>query len=93
MVSGTRGAYQWIVWESQFLSDLVAAVPQIVRGKHVAITAFDSGRFLPTSEMTGQGWSYPTINTTSGIFSGRPRGSGTLKCSSTTAASGWTARR
>jgi hypothetical protein len=58
MVTGTRGAYQWIVWESQFLSDLAAAVPDIVRGKYVAITAFDSGRFLPTREMTGQGWSY-----------------------------------
>jgi hypothetical protein len=58
MISGSRGAWQWIVWESQFLSDLVAAFPGVVCGRHVAITAFDSGRFLPTPDLTKRGWSY-----------------------------------
>ncbi len=57
MITGSRGLYRWIVWESQFLCDLVSAVPNIVRGKHVVITSFDSGRFLPSKEMIDKGWS------------------------------------
>ena len=35
MLTGNRGGYHWIVWNSQFLGDLIAAIPQIVIGKYV----------------------------------------------------------
>lgn len=57
MITGSRGLYRWIVWEAQFLCDLISAAPDIVRGKHVVITSFDSGRFLPSKEMIDRGWS------------------------------------
>jgi len=56
MITGHRGAYRWIVWNSQFLGELVSAVPQIAVGKFVIITSFDSGPFVPSEEMTKRGW-------------------------------------
>jgi hypothetical protein len=56
VITGNRGAYHWIVWNSQFLGDLVSAVPQIVLGKHVVITSFDSGPFVPSEKETKRGW-------------------------------------
>jgi hypothetical protein len=56
MIAGRRGAYQWIVWNSQFLGELVSTVPQIAVGKFVIITSFDSGPFVPPEDMTNRGW-------------------------------------
>jgi hypothetical protein len=56
MITGHRGAYRWIVWNSQFLEELVSAIPQLVIGKFVIITSFDSGPFVPSAEETGRGW-------------------------------------
>jgi hypothetical protein len=56
MITGRRGAYLWIVWDSQFMDELVQAVPQVVVGKFVIITSFDSGPFVPSQEETGRGW-------------------------------------
>jgi hypothetical protein len=56
MITGSRGAYRWIVWKSQFLQDLVTAVPQTVVGNFVVVTSFDSGPFVPSDEEIRQGW-------------------------------------
>jgi hypothetical protein len=56
MITGNRGPYRWIVWESQFMGELVAAVPQIVLGKYVAVTSFDSGPFIPSADLAVKGW-------------------------------------
>ena len=56
MITGRRGDYQWIVWNSQFLGELVSAVPQIVAGKFVVITSFDSGPFIPPDDLKIKGW-------------------------------------
>jgi hypothetical protein len=56
MITGRRGDYYWIVWESQFLGELVAAVPQIAVGKYVVITSFDSGPFVPSDDLKSKGW-------------------------------------
>jgi hypothetical protein len=57
MITGRRGEYQWIVWNSQFLGELVSAVPRIVAGKFVIITSFDSGPFIPSDDLKIKGWS------------------------------------
>jgi len=54
--SGTYGNYRWIEWNAQFLYDLIAAFPEIVRGQYVVITSFDSGPFRPTEEEVRAGW-------------------------------------
>jgi hypothetical protein len=56
MITGRRGDYQWIVWNSQFLGELVAAVPQITVGKFVVITSSDSGPFVPSDDLKKRGW-------------------------------------
>jgi hypothetical protein len=56
VITGRRGAYQWIVWNSQFLAELVSAVPQIAVGKFVIITSIDSGPFVPSAKETERGW-------------------------------------
>ncbi|MGB7538054.1 MAG: hypothetical protein WBM17_05915 [Anaerolineales bacterium] len=60
MITGRCGEYQWIVWNSQFLGELVSAVPQIAVGRFVIITSFDSGPFVPTEDMTNRGWVFQT---------------------------------
>jgi hypothetical protein len=56
MITGHRGVFQWIVWNSQFLGELVSAVPQIAIGKYVVISSFDSGPFVPSAEEIERGW-------------------------------------
>jgi hypothetical protein len=56
VITGNRGAYRWIVWNSKFLGDLIVAVPQIVVGKHVVITSFDGGPFVPSEKEKKGGW-------------------------------------
>jgi hypothetical protein len=57
LITGSHDAYQWIVWHSQFLRDLISAVPSIVTGKQIIITSFDSGPFTPSADETNRGWS------------------------------------
>jgi hypothetical protein len=56
MITGNRGAYRWIVWNSQFLRELVSAVPEIVVGKFAVITSLDSGPFIPSEDEVRRGW-------------------------------------
>jgi hypothetical protein len=42
---GSRGDYEWLVTDQQF--DLLQVCPEVVLGKHVAITSIDSGALVP----------------------------------------------
>jgi hypothetical protein len=51
---GSQGLYEWLVTDQQF--DLLQICPDVVLGKYVAITSFDSGPLIPTDEEWGVGW-------------------------------------
>jgi hypothetical protein len=52
---GTHGEYQWIVTQ-HYLADVLRLCPEIVVGKHVAVTAFDSGPYRLGDEEKAFGW-------------------------------------
>jgi hypothetical protein len=51
---GVQGLYQWLVTDLQF--DLLQLCPEVVLGKYVAITSFDSDTLVPNDEETAAGW-------------------------------------
>lgn len=57
--SGRQGAYYWLASHSRedHIRYVLAACPQVVRGKFVAITAFDSGPLTPSQQELQAGWS------------------------------------
>jgi hypothetical protein len=54
---GLHGAYPWFETVGPSLSELVRAVPDLVRGHRVVVTAIDSGPFRPTDDELNAGWS------------------------------------
>ncbi len=54
---GKHGDYFWIEWQEAFLSDLISGLPQIVTGKYLVNTSFDSGALTLRDEEIKQGWS------------------------------------
>ena len=52
---GTNGEYRWIVADAT-LGELLEAVPEIVLGKHIAVTSSDSGPLRLTEKETARGW-------------------------------------
>ena len=53
--TGSHGAYQWLVSEHE-LSDLLALCPEIVLGKHIAVTSCDSGPLVLNAQQLAIGW-------------------------------------
>jgi hypothetical protein len=53
---GEHGPYHWYQSNDGFLRRLLAAVPSIVVGHYVAITAFDSGSFRPDDDERKARW-------------------------------------
>jgi hypothetical protein len=51
---GSQGLYEWLVTDQQF--DLLQVCPEIVLGKYIAITSFDSGPLIPTDSEKADGW-------------------------------------
>ena len=51
---GSHGQYEWLVTDQQF--DLLQISPDVVLGKYVAITSFDSGPLVLTEEEKAAGW-------------------------------------
>jgi len=51
---GSQGVYEWLVTDERF--DLLQLCPEIVLGKHVAVTSIDSGQLMPTDKETAAGW-------------------------------------
>ena len=54
---GYHGTYSWLEAHGPSLSELVGAVPDLVRGHRVVVTAIDSGPFQPTDDELKAGWS------------------------------------
>jgi hypothetical protein len=52
--TGTQGVYEWLVTDKNF--DLLHVCPEIVVGKYIAVTSFDSGPLSPTEEEMAAGW-------------------------------------
>jgi hypothetical protein len=56
MFAGIHGQYYWTEWDSEFLSELLADLPEVVLGKFLINTSFDSGSFVLSSEEIDRGW-------------------------------------
>lgn len=54
--TGKRDDYFWVEWRDDFLGDLLSAFPQVVLGKHLVNTSFDSGSLTLAPEEIEQGW-------------------------------------
>jgi len=55
MWAGFEDGYEWIVATCS-LGDLLSACPEIVMGRFVAVTAFDSGPLVLTEDERVKGW-------------------------------------
>ena len=55
-VFGRHGAYEWVDLAGVLFAELLAAVPDLVRGRHVAVTSFDSGPLDLTPEERASDW-------------------------------------
>lgn len=51
---GSHGQYEWLVTDQQF--DILRVSPDVVLGKYVAITSFDSGPLALTDDEKAAGW-------------------------------------
>lgn len=51
---GSHDSYDWLVTDQAF--DLLRICPDVVLGKYIAITSFDSGPLVLTDEEKGAGW-------------------------------------
>jgi len=56
MQTGQMGEYFWIEWADKNLLELLQAFPEIVTGKYLVNTSFDSGRLSLSAEELEQGW-------------------------------------
>jgi hypothetical protein len=58
MFKGTYENYYWVEWEvnDHFLRGLLSQFPQIVLGKYLVNTSFDSGSLMLADEEIAQGW-------------------------------------
>jgi hypothetical protein len=59
MRTGRRSEYWIAEWSDGCdanLADLIPFCPSIVRGQHVAIASYDSGRYTPSKEEVAAGW-------------------------------------
>lgn len=50
-------AIQWSAAWDPSLTDVIRLAPELVLGKRIAITACDSGPYLPSQDEIGSGWS------------------------------------
>lgn len=69
---GTQSAYEWLVTDREI--DLLQICPDVVLGKYIAITSFDSGPLVLTDEEKMAGWESrsniaysPKIETAAGL--------------------------
>jgi len=56
MFTGTRNNYYWVEWQDKFLDKLLSVFPQLVTGKYLVNTAFDSGTLHLAPEEISEGW-------------------------------------
>ena len=56
MTSGRHNDYYWIQWEGAFLIPLLLHVPDIVLGRYLINTSYDSGSITLSDEERQEGW-------------------------------------
>jgi hypothetical protein len=56
LAAGSRGDYKWLSSSHHQLDDLLRLFPNIVLGKYVAVTSFDSGPLVPNADERQLGW-------------------------------------
>jgi hypothetical protein len=56
METGSRGGYFWLTTAEYELHDLITSCPQVVLGKYIAVTSFDSGSLVPNEDEILAGW-------------------------------------
>jgi hypothetical protein len=56
ILHGTHEGYSWVTSADTGLRELLRAVPELVLGRVVAITSFDSGPLRPTVDRLAAGW-------------------------------------
>jgi hypothetical protein len=54
--TGSRGAYRWLTTSRESLNPLLAACPQAVLNKYLAVTSFDSGQLVLNEQERAAGW-------------------------------------
>jgi hypothetical protein len=55
MTTGVHGEYQWLEADHE-LSKFLDICPQAILGRHMAVTAADSGSFVPSEADRATGW-------------------------------------
>jgi hypothetical protein len=55
MITGVHEAYQWLEVDGE-LSEFLDLCPHVILGRYVAITAVDSGSFVPSETDRASGW-------------------------------------
>jgi hypothetical protein len=56
METGSRGGYFWLTSADHDLDYLLMSCPQIVLGRYLAVTSFDSGSLVPNEDEIIAGW-------------------------------------
>ncbi len=56
MKSGNYKDYHWVEWERATIPELLVSVPDIVAGRYLVNTSFDSGKLFLSDEEKLQGW-------------------------------------
>ncbi len=56
METGSRGGYFWLTSADDDLDYLLTSCPQVVLGRYLAITSFDSGSLVPNEDEVIAGW-------------------------------------
>jgi len=56
MTSGRHNDYYWIQWEGAFLDTLLRRIPQIVLGRYLINTSYDSGSLTLSDDERQRGW-------------------------------------
>ena len=56
MTYGCQSDYFWVEWEHGFLSRLLVCVPDVVLGRYLVNTSFDSGSLTLSDEERRHGW-------------------------------------
>jgi hypothetical protein len=54
--TGSRGAYRWLTTSRESLNPLLAACPQAVLNKYLAVTSLDSGSPMLNEHQRAAGW-------------------------------------
>ena len=56
MYTGAYDQYDWFEWQGMFLPDLLSHSPQLVAGRYLINTSFDSGPLDLSAEEVNRGW-------------------------------------